>query len=148
MVNQNTKMASKRPTDKFALVTNEIISTAQTNLVEHTAEVAETYNGGVINYSFASLVDGMSMVVFMIVPEGITTPTINLNTGNNLMIPETFILWSKVFISEGIENSLSGTDRIKTKRKMQKGDRLILGLHSDATNHCRFAAINTGFMKQ
>ena len=89
------------------------------------------------------------MIVALIrVPEGGDIEVLGMVDGNSLYKPEEEVLWSKIIVLGNVgdaEVTVIGTDRIKTRRKLKKGDKLYLITDASAANLAKFAAIFTAF---
>ena len=130
------------------------LGTTQDTTQLHAAAVAETYTGGHITMGVSkdsSSIKGQFIVIIFVLPEGISTPSLNVGDNQDILQPEEYVLWSRAFhfgdVADG-EYAISISDRIKTQRKLKVGDRIsIAGLASVASLANVYCAI-TSFYKQ
>ena len=146
---------SNRPKDKFAInqsATNQ--GTTQTSSPFRTASVAETFTGGVIIGSVtrgSATGTGFLVLLCILLRDGVSTPVVTLTTGASLLKPEADILWARIFQFTGSANQDHGfifVDKIKTKRKLQEGDRIQFIADASIANLANYAATLSGFVLQ
>ena len=146
------RLGPKRPIDKVTFSftrLNTLLS--QINVVVRDADMAETLAGGNINWSSVGIATQFMAQCLMVIPEGISTPVMNISTDAAFIVPEEFVIWSRIFayrITAGAVAAYAGSDRIKTQRKLKKGDRVILSTLQDTNDATQIAAIVTLFFKQ
>ena len=141
----------KRPVDKEQMfLTASSLGTSQDNQAIRTSTVAETFSGGHIQCSISKVSGGgYVQLALMIVPEGVSTPTLSTTDANPIAQPEEFVIWSaSVYVGASSVETTILKDRIRTMRKMKNGDFLVLAMKSSASTLCNVTALVTAFFKQ
>ena len=144
------RKAAKRPVDKVAIcLFDAAVGTTQKAIILRTAAMAETFVGGHIQGTMQA-VTSFAQLVIALVREGVTIPTISITDNTVILTPEEWIIWSHATVdsaaSPGGPNDFS--ERIKTMRKLRKGDRIVILARSSTSNGLVLACNFTGFFKQ
>ena len=149
---------STRPIEKRITSFDLSVTSSQSNLTVRTTNRSETFNGGVISGSFNSVnrvANGFSFALLVIVREGDSANSILQANGSPTYLPEENVLWGRAWrwvhptSGDPLENILSFTDPIKTKRKLKTGDTLhLLTSDSQVTNAGRVSGMISQFYKQ
>ena len=131
------------------LIANSL-GTSQDNQAIRTSTVAETYSGGHIQCSISGASGGaVVQLALMIVPEGVSTPTLSTTDANPIAQPEEFVIWSaSVFVGATATETIILKDRIKTMRKMKNGDFLVMAMKGGGSSVANVTALVTAFFKQ
>ena len=140
----------KRPIDKEqAYLSGSNIGTTQDSSTLRTSTVAETYTGGHIQVSVARVSGGVLNMVLIVIPEGLTIPSVSTTDGNPPYTPEEHVLWAGTLriSSSSVEQHLL-VGKIRSMRKMKNGDRLMFLIRGDGASVGSFSAIVTSFFKQ
>ena len=142
--------APKRPIDKeLSYLRHDSLGLTQDNSTLRTSTVAETYTGGHITVDCTRQSGGVINVVLVVIPEGLTIPTISTTDGNSLYVPEEHVVWATTFrIASGSVESSYREAKIRTMRKMKNGDRLILSAVGSAATVGNLSTVVTSFFKQ
>ena len=143
----------RRPVDKEITVQSDIYGTTQVTSTIHTSTVAETFSGGHLS-GFVGAGTGTTPNIVLIalcyVKEGQSVPTLSITDGSSIE-PASSVLWSKMYrlLAASQVLNIDSDDRpIKTMRKMQKGDSLVLTGICTVSSGASIALTTTFFYKQ
>ena len=145
--------APKRPIDKIVWQASRAANTTATVDILFTAGEALTFSGGVLRgHIINSSAFGTFNWTIQFIPEGFSiidiTPVTN---GITFFEPEQYILASGTYVNTGANaatDSIVIVEKIKTMRKMKKGDTLVLVTDSTANNVCNYSLFGSMFFKQ
>ncbi len=149
----------KRPVDKDLIwIQKNTVGNSQVTTVLRTSEMAETFTGGVISNIVrviaATEVESRGACAIILLRDGQTISTLTLTDAGKLYSPEQDVLWATPWAFQlpatdlflGYFTNIS--ERIKTKRKMKKGDQLVYLAIGDVASAVDLTALFTGFYLQ
>ena len=131
---------TKRPIDKQIINTALAIAATQVGTLLHTAAFPGTITGLMVDLTFiqdAGTSPGAFAWLIVLVKEGQTASTISLTNGGTLYQPEqNVMMWGRGTHNRATNDNVPRvyTQRSKTMRKMQVGDRLDFICIGEATN--------------
>ena len=140
-----------RPVDKEQMyLIASSLGTTQDNQDIRVSTVAETYTGGHIQVSLQRVSGGgVIQCALMMVPEGVTNPTLTTTDANPFAQPEEYVLWgASVYLGSNSVEPVILKDRIKTMRKMKNGDALVFACRGSVATVGTVTALVTAFFNQ
>ena len=141
----------RRPIDKENMyIISTSLGTTQDKTTIRTATVAETYVGGHIQLSMIRVSGGgVVNCALVVIPEGLSVPTISTTDGNPIFTPEEYVVWSgSYFIGGSSVEPLVIKEKLKAMRKMKNGDELAFIARGSVATVATVTANITAFFKQ
>lgn len=139
----------RRPVDKDVIFfSKDAVGTTQVETIVRTSDEAETFNGAIISGQVVTATNAGVLAIALVYAADGAAGSLAFTDGSTMISPEQDVLWSDVFELSRVQDDARFFANIKTKRKMKRGDKIIMVYKATAADVGDLSGVFTAFYKQ